>query len=271
MKYKGYSILIVSLISLFGLYSLFSFIKSNYNEYKFNSRTQFIEKQLDISNENFELITSFTGGCYSDDCELIDSWHGEFKHSSLPENIVFSVNLEIIDDYVYPIDSLFQKSDYIINQIKKVDILIEYVKKNPESRLKIRFVNDRSLSQSACNNLYNELGAEYYNDTHNSFYLRGEKINFDTTKLKLGVNNYDTTFNWVSSKLDSAIYCHLINLDSYFTWIILPDNHLLLRKSSCMKIEKQFFSTNSDIDFNKDPIIIFDYKGNRIFKNKNEP
>lgn len=214
-----------------------------------------VEMQLSALKEKFDISEGMVSRNSLEYYDAEDNWEGLLRNSEMPEGVWFRVRFDIVGDKILHIDTFLANYQSMLNTVKKVDVLLSYLKRNPGAVLEIGFYSGKTNIGWAKERLYEDLGL------HVDYGILDKSI-VDSTQLK---------YSWITEHIGSAVFCDLKLTNSkfdnsYISWIILPNNRLLLFDTNFIIFQDRVFSPGGDLEIKEDPYIVFDYQGNRIKK-----
>ena len=188
------------------------------------------------------------------------------------EEMLPNINVEFLasveKNSIYTRDSILNDYTKIIDRVQSIDFIKEYLIQNKNSKLNIFYFNNKSMTNYSIDGI-NKSPKEWKNyDFHlevvkylkdnNPNYIEDEKANKISERVNCGCN-----YRFERSFIEKGIYFDLIDKeDNSSTWVLLPDNKLLLyimdnEKIMDLSIEKE----NYGIDH---PCLLYDFDGNQI-------
>jgi hypothetical protein len=108
-------------------------------------------------------ISSFDVGTLDYSTEKFPRWNAELHRNDLPPNVLIGVSLPYENHKLTNFDVFLGKIDAVVGLAMSVPWLSKYLAEHPETKMEIRFVTDRSMSQLAVHNfsqIMKDLGAE---------------------------------------------------------------------------------------------------------------
>lgn len=128
------------------------------------------------------------------------NWNAEFSRKDLPPNVHIGVSLPYIDGKVSTFGAFRDRVDGFIGQALSVPWLSDYIRTHPESRVEIRFVDDRSFS------------------------FKGEESFWDSMRD----GGQMVAAKAISDQLPKSTFVMIKDNGNWSFWLIMPDRRTVL-------------------------------------------
>jgi hypothetical protein len=180
-----------------------------------------------------------------------------------------NINLEFLtsveNNILYSRDSILNDYTKIVERIQSIKFIKEYLIQNKNSKLNIFYFNNRSMTDYSIDNI-NKKPSDWENyDRTLKYYSNSDSEN---NKKALNIServNCGCNYRFEKTFIEKGIYFDFYDKDNNSTtWVLLPDNKLLLyimdsKKIMNLNIVKEEFGINN-------PCLLFDFDGNQINK-----
>jgi hypothetical protein len=107
--------------------------------------------------ERFTLLSSEVSNLSSIDLDGLEAWNARLRSKDLPPNLIIGVSLSRKKGKLPAVDAFVSRSPEYAELVLSVPWLHAYLNDKPNSKIELRFVNDRSLSWKAERDLAQDL------------------------------------------------------------------------------------------------------------------
>ena len=160
-----------------------------------------IGREIAAIKDKYILKTSAIEWVSSIDLYGGESWNATLLRADLPSNILIGLSVPFIEGKLDSLEPFLKRSSYYVDLTLSVPWFAEYVKNNPEAKVEIRFVKDRSIGERAAESFAEDMKKH------------------GRTDLLQKMNNL---------LKDSAFIEVTENNGDYSRWIVLPDKRMVL-------------------------------------------
>ena len=157
---------------------------------------QKVGDQLDGVKQRYTLKTSVIGSYYNTG----ELWKATLEGHGLPPNGVIGIDMPIVDGRVSGLNLFLERIDSLVDLAFSVPWLTKYLKENPQTKIELRFVEDRSLKKTDLNRIDQNLST------------------FGKQRL----------FSQIEADLERSVLLQIKNGECFSMWIVLPDQRMLL-------------------------------------------
>jgi len=185
------------------------------------------------------------------------------------EKMLPNINLEFLtsveNNILYSRDSILNDYTKIVERIQSIKFIKEYLIQNKNSKLNIFYFNNRSMTDYSIDNI-NKKPSDWENyDRTLKYYSNSDSENNKKALNISEIVNCGCNYRFEKTFIEKGIYFDFYDKDNNSTtWVLLPDNKLLLyimdsKKIINLNIVKEEFGINN-------PCLLFDFDGNQINK-----